>query len=73
MDVEIRDQGPAFNPLEVEVGPPGEGEMPAAEGGYGIMITKIVMDDLEYEREGGWNVLRMFKSVRPTSAVAQRD
>lgn len=71
MAVEVRDLGSQFNPLQVE-GPIGETELPVAEGGYGIMITKIVMDDLEYERDGDWNVLRMFKSVQPTGAAVQR-
>jgi anti-sigma regulatory factor (Ser/Thr protein kinase) len=35
-----------------------------AEGGYGLMIVKAVMDELEYVHEDGWNVLRAFKSVR---------
>jgi anti-sigma regulatory factor (Ser/Thr protein kinase) len=34
------------------------------EGGYGLMIVKAVMDELEYVHEDGWNVLRAFKSVR---------
>lgn len=72
MSVEVRDRGSEFDPLQVNE-PHGVGELPSAEGGYGIMITKIVMDELEYERQGDWNVLRMFKSVAPTNAAAQRD
>jgi len=70
MGIEVRDRGPEFDPLQVEA-PLGDTEMPV-EGGYGIMITKIVMDDLEYERAGDWNVLRMFKSVQPTGTAVQR-
>ena len=72
MGVEIRDCGPEFNPVHVEVGPPGDSAVPQAEGGYGIMITKMVMDEFDYAREGGWNVLRMYKSAVPVSSIAQR-
>ncbi len=71
--VEIRDSGPAFNPVHVNVGPPADGSMPEVEGGYGIMITRMVMDDFEYERDHDWNVLRMYKSVAPVSSTAQRN
>ena len=67
VSVVMRDCGPEFNPVAVGFDP-GEEHDPA-EGGYGIMITKVVMDDLSYRREGDWNVLRITKSVRSTSTV----
>lgn len=64
MAVEIRDRGPEFNPVVVEMEPDEENPPPEG-GGYGIMIAKIVMDDLDYQREAGWNVLRMSKAAEP--------
>jgi len=72
MWIEIRDRGPAFNPAHVSVCPPGGDSVPRAEGGYGIMITRTVMDEFDYAREGDWNVLRMFKSAVAVSETAQK-
>jgi anti-sigma regulatory factor (Ser/Thr protein kinase) len=60
--VTIRDQGPPFDPLEIEVERAGEA-FPEREGGFGILIARMVMDTMEYAREGDWNVLRMVKRV----------
>lgn len=72
MWVELRDRGPRFDPSEVYADLPPEG-MPKDDGGYGIMIAKVVMDELEYTREDDWNVLRMFKSVQPSDSVVPRS
>ena len=72
---ELKDRGPEFDPLAVETAAAGSSEeasMPVKEGGYGIMITKMVMDSMEYERQHGWNVLRMHKSVRTPVAGQAR-
>ncbi|MCC6670463.1 MAG: ATP-binding protein [Planctomycetes bacterium] len=64
--VEIRDRGPGFDPLRVEtdamrtVRESEDVEAPN-EGGYGILIARMVMDELTYERRGDWNVLTMRK------------
>ncbi len=62
--MELRDQGPAFDPITHET----EGsvlavDMPTKCGGFGIHIVRLVMDHIEYVREGGWNVLRLAKDV----------
>ncbi len=63
--VSIRDQGPAFNPLQHDLAAVEEQEdMPLEAGGYGIYIAKMVMDEVTYAREGDWNVLSMRKSVQ---------
>lgn len=66
LQIELRDQGPAFDPLgfaraedEAELG-----GVPTAVGGFGICFARTVMDDVTYEREDGWNCLRMTKSLR---------
>jgi anti-sigma regulatory factor (Ser/Thr protein kinase) len=63
--VELRDQGPPFDPLGHEVaGAVLAADMPTQCGGFGIHIVRIVMDEIEYRREGGWNVLRLAKDIR---------
>jgi len=59
----LRDQGKAFNPLEHKLSPEELEEMPEEAGGYGILITTMVMDEVKYEREGEWNKLSMRKLV----------
>ena len=65
LQVELRDQGPEFDPLSYEG---GDSEfdmgMPTEVGGFGIRIARIVMDDVAYRREGEWNCLRLTKCVR---------
>lgn len=72
--VEVRDRGPAFDPLEFDVaslmGEPSEDDaMPETAGGYGIMIARTVMDRVEYSRDGDWNVLSMEKLADSTALV----
>lgn len=64
-EVVLRDHGPAFDPLaEVpEEEEQADQEFPAAEGGYGIMIARRVMDAMDYRRLGGENVLTMYKAA----------
>ena len=43
---------------------------PTEEGGYGIMIVKMVMDDLSYRFADGWNIVRAFRSIHAQVPVA---
>ena len=63
--IELRDQGPEFDPLEfVPSDAVAEDEdMPTQVGGYGIHIARMVMDEVTYERRDVWNCLRMTKEV----------
>ncbi|MAD33162.1 MAG: hypothetical protein CMJ88_05335 [Planctomycetes bacterium] len=70
--VELRDQGPEFDPIAFErcgsgSAADGAAGFPAEAGGFGIMIARTVMDDVSYERRGDWNCLRMTKCVRVTA------
>lgn len=72
--VEIRDAGPPFDPL---AHPPSadlqRDAPPRRPGGFGILITRMVMDSLDYRREGEWNVFRMEKFAwTPAPADAER-
>jgi len=63
--VELRDRGPAFDPLTYDMGAAATGQdMPTECGGFGIHIVRLVMDVVEYAREDGWNCLRLAKDVR---------
>lgn len=64
--VTVRDQGPEFDPLNIDL-LRSEEQFPQVEGGFGIMIARMVMDSMDYEREGDWNVLRMRKQVTAPS------
>lgn len=65
LQVELRDQGPAFDPLSYDDAEVATDEsMPTQCGGFGIHIAKMVMDTVEHERSGEWNTLRMRKYVR---------
>lgn len=54
--VVLKDQGIAFNPLEVP-DPKGHDNI----GGYGLFLIKKVMDDIQYKRENDTNILRLVK------------
>jgi anti-sigma regulatory factor (Ser/Thr protein kinase) len=63
IEVTVEDDARPFNPLEA-LAP--DVEAPVAErpiGGLGIYLVRRVMDDLEYRREHGKNVLVMRKTV----------
>lgn len=65
LQVELRDQGPYFNPLAVDQsGSEHEEDMPSEVGGFGIRIARMIMDDVQYQRVSGWNCLRMTKFAR---------
>ena len=72
--IELRDSAPEFNPLahQTESLTQAETSQPA-EGGYGIHIAKMFMDEVSYERRGGLNVLRMVKSVSSLQAAGASD
>ena len=65
LQVELRDQGPHFDPLAFDHSESEfEEGMPSEVGGYGIRIARMVMDDVQYHRVAGWNCLRMTKCAR---------
>jgi serine/threonine-protein kinase RsbW len=69
-EIEIRDRGERFNPLDYDLSCVlGETEMPTEAGGYGIMIATVVMDGIDYRFEDGWNRLTMTKLVEVAQTV----
>jgi serine/threonine-protein kinase RsbW len=65
LQIVLRDQGPAFDPLAYDISDcDAEQAMPKEGGGYGIHIARAVMDRVEYAREGNWNTLTLAKCAR---------
>jgi serine/threonine-protein kinase RsbW len=65
VEITLRDQGPMFDPLAHDTSTVDATEaMPTDAGGFGIYISRMVMDGVAYERKDGWNVLRMHKHAR---------
>ena len=66
--VEVRDSGPAFDPLQSNI-PAWKGdEDERPEGSWGIELVRHSMDDLSYAREGNENVLTMSRNLKPGTA-----
>lgn len=70
LQIELRDQGPEFDPLAAEqVDDDYDMGMPTEVGGHGIRIARMIMDDVTWRRERGWNILRLVKAVRVIAAT----
>jgi serine/threonine-protein kinase RsbW len=65
LQIVLRDQGPAFDPLAYDTSEcSADQSMPQEAGGFGIHIARAVMDTVQYSRENGWNTLRLSKCAR---------
>jgi anti-sigma regulatory factor (Ser/Thr protein kinase) len=60
MVIELRDKGPAFDPLAFNASPSRHED---EEGGWGIQIVRRFTDAVSYRREGRENVLRLMKLI----------
>jgi serine/threonine-protein kinase RsbW len=63
LGIRVEDDGRPFDPLAA---PPPDLDLPLEErpvGGLGIHIVRSVMDAVEYQRDGGRNVLTMRKTI----------
>ena len=60
--IELRDSGPAFDPTAVAARPlqAEEDDLP---GGWGIHLVRRYVDDIQYERSGDTNILRLTKRL----------
>jgi len=61
--LEIEDDARAFNPLEA---PLPDVTLPVEEkpiGGLGVLLIRTVMDEVDYQRRGDWNVLRVVRAI----------
>ena len=66
--IELRDDGPAFDPTAVARRKP-QAEDDDLPGGWGLELVRRNMDEIRYKREAGTNVLRLIK--RLVSAARQ--
>jgi len=78
VEIEVRDCGPEFDPLAHDTSyleTAADCGIPETEGGFGIHIAKIVMDDLAYRRDDGWNVFTMVKGLAAREGISggERD
>ena len=63
MQIEVEDDGRPYDPLSR---PPVDTSVPLQEkpiGGLGIHLIRSLMDEVDYRREAGKNILRMRKRV----------
>jgi anti-sigma regulatory factor (Ser/Thr protein kinase) len=61
LSVEIMDQGPPFNPLEVAAPDLTAGLEERPVGGLGLTLLRRLMDEVRYRREANQNVLTLIK------------
>ena len=65
LEIEIRDSGCPFDPNGAPDLPPDE----LRPGGRGLYLIKTIMDEIEYGRDGGENVVSMRKRLVASSAL----
>ena len=57
--VQIRDNGPAYDPTAHAPAELPQDIEQARIGGHGIRLMRHFVSELRYERQGGWNVLTL--------------
>ena len=64
--IELRDDGPAFDPTAAPPRKPqaDDDDLP---GGWGIELVRRQVDEISYQRDGNENVLRLTKRLVPTA------
>ena len=62
--ITTHDGGLAFNPLERAEADTSQGIEERPVGGLGIHLVRNMMDEIEYRRESGQNVLVMKKLIK---------
>ncbi len=61
--IELRDCGPEFDPTQVRVAEPATSDDDRPPGGWGLQLVRRYMDEIQYRREGGENVLRLTRRL----------
>ncbi len=64
MTMELRDNGPEFDPTQAP-SKPLHAEDDDPPGGWGVQLVRHYMDEINYHREAGQNVLRLIKRYTP--------
>ncbi len=60
LEIVLRDQGEGIDPKQLEPRPPDE----IRAGGRGIFLMRSVMDEVDFERDGGMNAVRLRKYAK---------
>jgi len=63
--IELRDDGPAFDPTAVPDRVPGEDDEDLPPGGWGVHLVRRYTDSICYTRQNGENILRLIKRLPP--------
>lgn len=71
--VTVADRGPEFDPSRAQTRGMLAQEPPRECGGWGVMIVRTTMDEVEYQRRDGWNRLRMVKHLASQATPAPRE
>jgi len=61
--IEIRDSGVPFDPCQAPKPDINEVITAGRKGGLGIYLTREIMDECRYRREGGQNILTLVKKI----------
>ena len=61
--IQFLDSGKPFDPLAKEDADTSEDALLGREGGLGILLVKSTMDSVEYQYEGGKNILTIRKNL----------
>jgi sigma-B regulation protein RsbU (phosphoserine phosphatase) len=70
--IELRDAGPAFDPTAAPT-PKQQPSDDDSPGGWGIQLVRRSMDQIEYRREAGENVLRLTKCLDSASSQTNQN
>lgn len=63
LEITYRDNGLDYNPLKKE-DPDTHADIEARPiGGLGVYLIKTLTDHIEYQRQDGWNILKMMKRL----------
>ena len=62
--IELKDRGPHFDPTAMAERKP-RAEDDDLPGGWGIQLVRRYTDEIHYQREGGFNILRLTKRLPP--------
>lgn len=63
--IELRDRGPAFDPMAIPARQP-QMEEDDVPGGWGIHLVRRHINEIRYRREGDENILRLTKHLPPS-------
>lgn len=63
LTIELRDHGPEFDPTRSPTREPANDDEDRPPGGWGIQLVRHYIEEIDYRREAGENVLRLTKRL----------